>query len=230
MYSRTVDERVLTFGVSGKLTRNTLVMYDRETGSLWPQVLGKAVEGSLTGQTLEFLPAIHTTWAEWRAEHPDTLALVKGYTGNQDRYFSYYTSNSAGVIAETRVDDRLYTKEFVIGAIVDDVQVAYPYSVLNDQPVVNDTISDRAVVVIFSPDSGAGAIYERVLAGKTYTFQSIGGGKMVDEQTNSTWDGTTGKAVQGELAGQQLTAFKSTRIFWFAWKDWYPDTLIYGLD
>ena len=45
MYARKVDNRTLTFGVSGLLVRNSLVMYDRETGSLWSHLSGKALDG-----------------------------------------------------------------------------------------------------------------------------------------------------------------------------------------
>ncbi|MBI3286672.1 MAG: DUF3179 domain-containing protein, partial [Chloroflexi bacterium] len=35
MYARRIGGEEYTFGVSGKLIMNTLVMYDRQTGSLW---------------------------------------------------------------------------------------------------------------------------------------------------------------------------------------------------
>ena len=47
MYDREVEDKELTFGVSGKLIRNVLVMYDRETESYWSQLLGEAVDGEL---------------------------------------------------------------------------------------------------------------------------------------------------------------------------------------
>ncbi len=61
MYSRIIDGEEYTFGVSGKLIRNVLVMYDRQTDTLWSQLLGEAVEGPLVGTKLEFLPAFQTT-------------------------------------------------------------------------------------------------------------------------------------------------------------------------
>jgi hypothetical protein len=47
VYARTVNGRTLTFGVSGKLIRNSLVMYDRETHSLWTHLTGGAIDGPL---------------------------------------------------------------------------------------------------------------------------------------------------------------------------------------
>ena len=40
MYAREIEGRELTFGVSGKLIMNALVLYDRQTDSLWSQFLG----------------------------------------------------------------------------------------------------------------------------------------------------------------------------------------------
>ncbi len=127
MYSREVNGQVLEFGVSGKLMMNVLVMYDRQTDSLWSQLLGKAIEGPLEGTELEFVPSKHTTWADWRREHPDTLALVKGYSGYRDPYAGYYRSGRAGVLGEINRDPRLSTKQFIIGVALGEDAVAYPY-------------------------------------------------------------------------------------------------------
>ena len=230
MYSREINGDEFTFGVSGKLIRNTLVMYDRQTNSLWGQILGRAIDGPLTGTELEFVPAVHLTWAAWREQHPDTLALIKGYSGNYDSYTGYYSSGSAGVIGETFRDDRLYTKEFVIGVAVESEAVAYPFSVLNQETVVNDTIGEQNVLVVFSPASGAGIVFDRNVDGASYTFIENGDGTLFDEETGSVWDATSGEATEGPLAGSMLARVKSTAVFWFGWKDWYPTTRVYGLN
>jgi hypothetical protein len=38
------------------------------------------------------------------------------------------------------------------------------------------------------------------------------------------------EAIAGPLAGQQLQRLKSTIVFWFGWKDFYPETRVYGVD
>lgn len=228
MYSRVINGEEYTFGVSGKLIRNVLVMYDRQTGSLWSQLLGEAVEGELKGTELTYLPAQMTTWADWRTQHPDTQVLVKGYAQG-DPYTSYYRSGAAGVIGETFQDDRLYTKEFVIGVADHGEAVAFPYGVLNDQPVVNDRVGSLDVVVVFNADTGAGFVYNREVGGRTLTFSTPQDRVLVDAETGTTWEAFTGKALAGPLVGEVLTRVKSTSSFWFGWKDFYPDTAVYGL-
>lgn len=227
MYSREINGSEYTFGVSGKLIMNALVMYDRQTDSLWSQILGEALSGPLKGTRLEFVPALHTTWADWKAQHPDTLALVKGYSGDYDSYEGYYQSSQAGVLGETRSDNRLYVKEFVVGVEQNGEAVAYPFGALNDQPVVNDVIGGVPVLVVFEADGGASAVFSRLVDGQSLTFSAKDGLTLTDSATGSTWTGLTGVATAGPLAGEQLSPVKSTRAFWFGWKDWYPDTRVF---
>lgn len=229
MYSRIINGQEYTFGVSGKLIMNVLVMYDRQTGSLWSQLLGVAVDGEMRGIPLEYLPSWQTTWEEWKTRYPDTLALRKGYSGDRDPYVSYYASSSAGAIGRSSfvIEEDLYAKEFVIGIAVNDEAVAYPFSALNQQPIINDEIGGKPVLVVFDKDSAAGAIFERTHAGDTLVFSSIDGLTLTDDLTGSTWDGLTGSAIDGPLAGTSLTRLKSTTIFWFGWADFFPDTRIY---
>lgn len=231
MYSRIINGEEHFFGVSGKLIRNVLVMYDKETESLWSQLYGEAVDGPLQGTKLDYLPAVMTTWEKWRDAHPDTLALQKGYSGDRDPYVRYYESGEAGVIGSTNEDNRLNTKEFVIGVEVGKDAVAYPFSVLNDEPVVNDQLGDQSIVVIFDRETGTGAVWSRrLLDGEVLEFVQVEGTQMSDTLTGTLWDGLSGRAVEGELKGSALQPVKSTQSFWFGWVDLYEDTLLYGID
>lgn len=233
MYDREINGKEFTFGVSGKLIRNVLVMYDRQTESLWSQLLGESVKGELIGTKLDFVPSVMMTWAEWKERHPDTQALDKGgRRGGRDTYDSYYASASAGVIGETRQDDRLYTKEFVVGVELDDAVKAYPFSALDTAGgVINDTVNGRALLIAFDPDSTASVTYDRTVGGQTLTFTATDDPLiLLDAETGSTWDALSGIATDGPLTGEQLQRLKSTRSFWFGWKDIHPATLLYELE
>ena len=228
MYSRLIDNELYTFGVSGKLIRNALVMYDRQTESLWAQILGKAVEGPLAGTELSYVPAVHTTWADWRAQHPDTLALRKGFRGNRDSYTGYFQSGQAGILGERNPDERLYTKEFVIGVARGDEAVAFPFRALNETPVVNSEVGGEPIVVVFDPGSASARVFRREVSGRTLTLDSGGEKTLMDEETGSVWSVVDGKAQSGSLVGEELLQVKSTAAFWFAWSDWYPQTEVFG--
>ena len=96
MYARNIEDREYTFGVSGLLYRSNVLMYDRQTESLWLQVKRRAVSGPMAGTKLRTLPSSITTWARWKRRHPGTTVLSPD-TGYQrdystDPYESYYSS------------------------------------------------------------------------------------------------------------------------------------------
>jgi len=230
VYAREIEGQEYTFGVSGKLIRNVLVMYDRQTESLWSQLLGEAVDGPMIGTKLTFLPSWMMTWEEWRTRYPETLALDKnGRRGSRDVYDSYYVSGAAGVIGETLDDDRLPTKAFVIGVEVGDATKAYDFASLSEQPVVNDEVGGVPVLVWFDTSYNTGVAYSRVVDGQTLTFEPTDDPQLIqDVETGSVWDAFQGVAVEGALSGKVLPRVKSTRSFWFGWKDLHPDTAVFG--
>ena len=65
--------------VSGKVRNGNLVMYDKETGSLWLQETGQALEGEFSHWKLNELPEGQSKpgvrWDEWLKEHPDSKIL-----------------------------------------------------------------------------------------------------------------------------------------------------------
>lgn len=208
-FARDIGSQTLTFGVSGKLIMNALVMYDHQTDSLWSQFLTRAVRGDLKGTQLDLLTSLMVDWATWAELHPDTLVLAKSRQGSRDTYERYYQSPDAGVLGETRTDDRLYTKEYVVGLIHNEIIRAYPFSVLNENPVVNDTVGNDPVVVTFDAGSGGGIVFSRIIDGQTLTFQAIeseddsseGPLYIRDNETQTRWLALTGEAVEGELLG-----------------------------
>jgi hypothetical protein len=232
VYAREIEGQEFTFGVSGKLIRNVLVMYDRQTGSLWSQLLGEAIDGDMIGASLSFLPSWMMAWDEWKAMHPDTVALDKnGRRGSRDVYESYYASSQAGVIGETFIDTRLNTKQFVIGVTDGAAAAAYPFAVLNMEPVINDQVGERPILVVFNPDIGSGIVFDRRVGDQILTWTAgISSETMIDGETGTVWNLFTGDAVEGPLAGHSLERVSSTPSFWFGWKDFYPHTRIYGID
>jgi len=229
VYARDVNGRTLTFGVSGKLIRNSLVMFDRETGTLWSHLTGVALEGPLVGQHLQQLLSEQTTWGRWRAEHPETLMLdVETNDVRFDPYQTYYGAPDAGVVGRKRADDRLPVKEKVIGVRLGGEVKAYSFTALARERVVNDEVGGVPLVVAFDPVSYSGAVYRRDPGGTLLTFTAGSTGlSLRDDQTGSEWDGLSGKAMTGGEAGMELEQVPITYSFWFGWVDFYPNTEVY---
>ena len=210
---------------------NALVMYDRETQSLWSQFLSKSVQGDLMGTKLETIPLTLTTWDKWKELHPDTIALLKSRSG-VDPYGSYYRSRSAGVIGESNKDDRLPTKELVLGLGFEGDPIAFPHSQLQAQQLVHSSHADGPTVIYFDPATETALAYGAVIDGQELSFELVeddGREWLRDEQTGTLWVPFTGQAVKGELAGNALERLHAINVFWFAWNDFYPETSIWGL-
>jgi hypothetical protein len=230
VYARQVEGQLLTFGVSGKLIMNGLVMYDRETGSLWSQVIGQAVDGRFQGVELGLVAGLQTTWGKWVTAHPDTLVLDKGGSYRSDSYTRYYSDGRLGILGQKRGDTRVPSKEFVVGVTIDGRAKAYPFQELGNTPVVNDLFNEVPLLVTFDSPSATGVVFSPVMEGRHLTFQEI---KTSDEfliedlETGTVWDPLTGAAREEPLAGTALERVASHYEFWFAWKDYRPDTELY---
>ena len=229
MYARDVNGKTLTFGVSGKLIRNSLVMFDRETGTLWSHLSGEALEGPLVGERLQQLLSEQTTWGRWRAQHPRTLMLeVDPGELKFDPYQRYYETSDAGILGRKRADDRLPVKQKVIGVRLGGEIKAYSFTALSRDRVVDDTVGGVPLLVVFDGSSQSGAVYRRDPGGKLLTFAPGPTAlSMVDRETGSTWDGLSGKATAGADVGVLLEQVPITYSFWFGWVDFYPNTQVY---
>jgi hypothetical protein len=251
VYSRHVDDETgpLSFGVSGKLLNETLVMYDRQSDSLWSQLYGAAVDGPMVGARLAFFPSTFTEWEAWQQQHPDTLVLDKSATCAQfqcgtyssnprgsysvDPYKSYYNSPSAGVVDHQIPRDAgsaLETgKERVLGVRVAGVARAYPYEVLANQSLINDEIAGIPVLVWFQPETQTSVVFLRTVDEMVLSFNSDASDPaiLVDEASGSRWDATSGTAVNGLLKGTQLSHVFATPAFAFGWYDYFPGSETY---
>lgn len=80
VHGRTHDGSTFEFGVSGYVYRNTFLLHDRATESLWYPLddhRWTAIAGPRQGETIPFIaePGVMML-AEWRNLHPDTEVLL----------------------------------------------------------------------------------------------------------------------------------------------------------
>lgn len=138
-YSRVVGGVVTTFGVSGLLYESDLVLYDRRTKSLWPQILGRAILGRSKGQALKPVPLVQVDWRTWRTQHPDTAVLSPetgfGYAYGEDPYGDY-ASNPRTMFPITHRNDRLHAKTVVFGVLLEGEAAALSQGFLKAHPQV----------------------------------------------------------------------------------------------
>ncbi|HEX2030168.1 MAG TPA: DUF3179 domain-containing protein, partial [Actinomycetota bacterium] len=248
-FDRRVGERTLEFGVSGKLYASDLVMYDRQTGSLWLQLTGESIQGPLAGRTLEVLPAQILSFAQWRRDHPNGRVLSRPSAGSGSYQTNPYVGYDRqpgpyGSFFDRPVDGRLEPMERVAGVTIDGVVVAYPYRTLaTDDRIgaINDTVAGRPVAVFWEAgvasaldteriadgrDVGTSGVFLAQTEGRRLTF-GIREGTIRDRETGSSWT-IGGRAVSGSLAGTRLEPVPHVDAFWFAWQAFYPESEVYS--
>ncbi|MBA2769034.1 MAG: DUF3179 domain-containing protein [Sporichthyaceae bacterium] len=242
-FDRRLGKRLFTFGTSGKLYLSDLVMYDRQTESLWSQIEGRAIAGRLTGQQLVRLPIATVTWQQWREAHPDGYVLARPAGSNRsygtNPYTGYDEPDSEPFLFDGESDDRLPPKERVV-ALLDGDPLAVPLSVVAKRRVVDLAGRGREVVVF-----GAGGLRSALDAaelragqkiaatgvfvpradGRRLTFRAVSPSAFVDDQTGSSWN-ILGEAVKGPLTGRRLPAVEHVDTFWFAWAAFRPTTVL----
>jgi len=244
-FKRTVDGQILDFGTTGRLRFSNLIMYDRQTESWWQQATGDAIVGELLGTQLEYHPATIVSWESFKAKYPDgdVLSRDTGYTRSYGRnpYAGYDNVNNVPFLYRgTPTPNKLIATERVLTIDLNDEAVAYPYDLLSEVHVVNDTVGGDDIVVFWQAgvasaldasevasgrDAGTGVAFSRVVERQLLTF-TYDGTSIKDQETNSTWN-IFGEAIDGELKGQQLSSVISINHFWFSWAAFKPDTRIY---
>ena len=237
--------QVLDFGTTGRVRYSNLIMYDRQTESWWQQATGEAIAGELTGTQLVFRPASIIAWGDFKAAHPDGTVLSRdtgfdrpygenpylGYDDVNNPPFLYRGPETPGVLPPVA---RVLTID------LNGAAVSYPYDVLKEVGVVNDTVGGTDVVVLWAAgtasaldagtvaggrDVGTANAFARNLDGQTLTF-ALDVSRIVDKETGSEWN-VLGQALSGKLAGKQLTPVVAVNHFWFSWAAFKPQTRIY---
>ena len=246
-----IGDEIYKFGVSGLLRNSDLVMYDRNTESLWQQSSGRAIVGRMVGARLKYVPASVVTVGQLRSAYPDALVMSRD-TGwdrpyGQNPYRGYDNPEEGGPYTfffdRDTIDERLPPAERVVSIEgPSGAAIAYAWSTLEQERAVHDSFDGIDLVVFWTPGAlsildagilrdgrevGTTAVFETALDGRVLTFavnpSDESGQSFVDDQTGTVWD-IFGRGVEGELAGSQLTRVIHSDHFWFAWQAFHPDT------
>jgi hypothetical protein len=155
VYERRIDGKTPVFGVSGKLYESNLLMYDRETESLWSQALGEAVVGDELGKTLELLLAEVVTFEDVRRRYPDAEILSVD-TGFQRAYdvdpYAEYMTRPELLFPVSVQDARFPAKELMYIVNVGDYSIAFPLKDLIDARRAVVDVGERRIVAEYVGD------------------------------------------------------------------------------
>ena len=244
------DGGQIELGVSGLLLNSNLVVYDRGDGTtLFPQMLFTGVNGARTGERLELLPVVETTWALWKKFYPDTL-VPQGGTGldgysasiqsnypprlySNDPYADYRGDHSSIPFppASGFIDPTFPAKATVLGICYGDQRKAYVFGAMGRQVVINDFLDDLFMVIVYDAESKTAIPYKGEIDGQAMAFYQVDPVgefpvEFKDVETGSRWN-MLGRAVEGPLRGRQLEQVSAYNAMWFAWAAFWPQTQVW---
>lgn len=244
VFDRTVGSDVLDFGVSGMLRQSDMVMFDRQTDSLWQQITGEGLVGAMTGRHLAVVSSQLVPFGAFAQQYPrgKVLSRSTGY----DKPYGHNPYVGYEAAAQTMFPVKAGKRRDVLGfdrllvVSVGGRTKAYPFSALRKQGVIHDELGGRPVVVFFDPamrsavdselmavssNSGAAGAFFTSHGRNQLSFH-VDSGLVRDNVTNSTWS-VLGYATGGALVGQRLEAAEQVVTFAFAWLAFRPETEVF---
>jgi hypothetical protein len=246
VWKRTTRGRELHFYLAGINNQNFL-MRDRETGSWWQQVTGRAISGGLAGSTLELMPNDELTFSLWKSESPHGLVLspVAGI-GEKDYDSKWEEGVAKYMVPLTFPGYGLNDRDVILGVEMGSQARAFPLAKVRGANPVEDKVGGVPVALVTGPDGESVRIFRSQLNGADIELyrdaQSDGKGdgktavksteiksnewRLVDAQGN-TWN-FAGCATSGPATGQCLEKINFLKDYWFDWKNYNPQTTVYN--
>lgn len=215
-----------SLGVSGSLINSNLVMYDRSSDALWPQLLGFSITGEQAGMQLESRPIHWMTWGQAKLHYPD-LKVLTTETGafrdyNRDPYGSYtqdgannYYVNDQVYFETMHSDNRFHQKKSIIALI--DGNNSYAINIKNFPPNGYASLSNDDYLVVMDPATSLVYIYEN-------SNLNVANGVITNGISSWYFNG------QGIDTEESLTSPVYFDVFWFAFIAYYPDAQVVTID
>lgn len=223
----------LVLDAEGRLYEGNAVLIDRNSGSLWLQMLGMAFDGPLRGRGLPTLPVFWTTWGAAKKVYPNAPVLavpkegVRAYA--RDPYGSYlkkgnYYDNDTLVYKVARKDKRFPVKTPMLGMELNGMLLAVDIGYVKKKGVVNFFMGDEPMLAVHDRNLDVVRLYNRQLWDKPSLFV-YDQGQLIDLASRSIWNPATGKALQGNMENASMKQYYGIYSMWFSWYSINPETL-----
>ena len=245
VFDRRVSGATLEFGVSGMLRNSDMVMYDRQTDSLWQQITGEAIVGHHTGGTLRILPSQMIPFDQFQQSYPNGLVLSRDTGFQRDYGRNPYTGYEFGkgpiMPVRSSRPTTLRPMEKLVVVKNGKGYRAWPVSQLARNGVIEDRLDGQPIVLFYSADGlspvDAASMSQSRAIGSIGVFRAENANSRIrfrradnrieDRQTGSAWN-ITGVAIDGSNKGKSLQPVEHGVFFAFAWLAFQPDTVIVG--
>jgi hypothetical protein len=228
VWKRAVSGQVLHFYLAGINNQNFL-MRDRETGTWWQQITGKAIYGRLKGTTLELAPSDELSFDLWKKESPGGQVLA-AVARDQKEYDSKWEDEVAKLpVPMSFPGTELKARDVVVGLEVTGEARAYPLTTILKQSPIQDRLGGNPILLVAGPDGKSVRAFVSRLDGSDVELFRKGGAEdfvLVDSEGDSEWN-FKGCAVSGPASGKCLPELPAIKDYWFDWRNYHADTTVY---
>lgn len=197
-----MNGRVLHFYLAGINNQNFL-MRDKETGTWWQQITGKALYGPLQGAALQLVPSDELSFGEWKSEVADGKVLAP-----VPKYLKKYESNWEPEVAKLPVvvsfpGTELKSRDIVVGLEIGSDSRAYPWDKLIKESPVMDRVNGKPILVAVGPDGKSFRVFDSRIDGKDTEFFLKGETEANVTAQDSAAQRTAGAAAPSSSGGRQ---------------------------
>ena len=155
VFERKIGDTVYDFGVSGLLYQSDVLMYDRQTESLWSQLAMKSVSGINQGKPLKWRSSDHLTFSALKKKYPNAKVLstetgsIRNYQANA---YSDYFDSSENLFPVPELRSDFPTKSWVIGVLLDGKAKAYAVDELKEFDEIEDKFGGEKLKVLYDEE------------------------------------------------------------------------------
>ena len=130
-------------------------------------------------------------------------------------------------------DYHMRDDDAVFGVVVSGIARAYPWWIIKNYHVVNDTIGETPVLISFCEQCSSAAAFLREVDDQLLSMRTKGVYKgtivLTDRETESIWSPFDGVAIAGKQKGTKLERLPIVLNRWHEWKTRHPETgVVFG--
>lgn len=229
-WDRFVNDIKTTFGVSGLLYNNNLILFDRLTNNNWSQILLKSVNGSLIGQKPKLFKVVETNWFIWKSMYPETkvLSTDTGFSRSYGvyPYGDYRSNNDYLIFPLSRDDTRLPRKERVHAVIKNESAKVYRFNSFNVGTVVKDVFNGEELLIVGGQETIVSFKLNSEMSLLEFEYVFSESEAYFKDNEGSEWN-VFGEAISGPRTGQTLETTESFIAYWFSIGAIYPNAEIF---
>ncbi len=224
-----------TFGVSGLLYNSNLLLFDRQTESLWQQMLQMSINGERVRELPLPIQVVETTKATIRDMYPDAQIMTRntGHLRNYDVFlYGSYRTNSSLLFPVQNIDTRLHPKTRVLGIRqASDARVFQLHAFAATTEVIQDQIGGVDMVIVGNSVRNFAVAFDRLMEdGTILNFAAIDDpanpSHVLQDDEGNIWN-AFGIALSGPRAGESLKPTNSYISYWFAFVAFFPQAEIH---